>query len=90
MMRPMSKREQLDGAQECLEMVRTALERCGLPMQGCAPMFYDDAICQLASILGRAAGFTMWLDVQRHVAEHEAARVESEHGTILETPTNDS
>jgi len=68
-------REQLAGANECLDMVRAALERCGLPMQGCPPMFYDDAIRALASILGRAAGMEKWIDIQRHVAEHEASRV---------------
>ncbi len=74
--RPESVREQLQGANECLDMVREALEKLGLPMGGCPPMFYDDAIRQLASVLGRAAGMTMWLDVHRYVAEHEAARVE--------------
>jgi len=57
-------------------MVRETLERCGLPMQGCPPMFYEDAIKNLASILGRAAGMEKWIDVQRFVAEHEAARAE--------------
>lgn len=75
-MKPEPIREQLAGANECLDMVRAALERLGLPMQGCAPMFYDDAIRQLASILGRKAGFATWLDVQRYVAEYQAEREE--------------
>ena len=62
---------ELEMAYGCLDMVREALEYCGLPMQGCAPMFYDDAIRQLAGILGRAAGLERWVDVQRHVAEYE-------------------
>ena len=73
-----SVRDQLSGAWECLNMVREELELAGLPMQGTPPMFYDDAIRALASILGRAAGLEKWIDVQRHVAEHEAARVDAE------------
>ena len=78
-----SIRGQLAGANACLDMVRVALERCGLPMQGCPPMFYDDAIRALASILGRAAGMEKWIDIQRHVAEHEASRASF---GILEAP----
>lgn len=73
-----SVRGQLQGANECLDMVRVALEQLGLQMRGTPPMFYDDAIDQLASILGRAAGMEKWIDIQRHVAEHEAARWQPE------------
>ena len=83
-----SQREQLQGANECLDMVREALEYCGLPMQGCPPMFYDDAIFQVASILGRAAGYEKWVDVQRHIAEHEAAR-EDRDAEVGASPTGE-
>lgn len=65
--------QQLEGANGCLHMVRARLEKLGLPMNGCPPMFYDDAIAQLASILGRKAGLKTWDDIRATVAEHEVA-----------------
>jgi len=73
MTRKYSAADELELANGCLDMVREELEHLGIPMQGCPAMFYNDAIRNLAVILGRAAGMETLLDVQRHVAEYEVA-----------------
>lgn len=57
---------------ECLDMIRNDLEAFGLPMKGCPPMFYNDAVRAIVNILAREAGLTTGWDVVRVVAEHEA------------------
>lgn len=55
-----SLEQQLESADACLMMVREQLERLGLPMGGCPPMMYDDAIRALASRIGRYGGLRTW------------------------------
>lgn len=64
---------ELDLADGCLAMIRDALERdCGLPMQGCPPMMYDDAIRVVVTRLGRAAGLHTWDEVRNVIAKPTA------------------
>lgn len=72
-------KDDLVAANECLDMVREALENLGLDMNGTPPMMYDDAIRQVASILGRKAGLLTGLGIAGVVAEHEAARKRPHH-----------
>ena len=71
--------DDLEMANGCLDMIREELELLGLDMKGCPAMFYDDAIRRIAAILGRAAGFDAFHDVQRFIAEHEAEWVVPRH-----------
>lgn len=64
--------ENLRGADECLDMVRETLESLGLDMSSTPPMSYNDAIRQVAQILGRKAGLRTWAGIAGVVAEHEA------------------
>jgi len=72
--RQAQRRDDALAAAECLEMVRETLEELGLDMSGTPPMMYNDAVRQLASILGRKAGLLTGLGIAGVVAEHEAAR----------------
>lgn len=54
---------------ECLDMIREDLEAFGLSMKGCPPMFYNDAVRAVVSILAREAGLTTGWDVVRVIAE---------------------
>lgn len=47
-------------AEECLDMVRQRLESCGLSMDGCPPMMYDDAITTLVARIGKYAEIRTW------------------------------
>lgn len=60
-------RDELELANGCLDMVREELESLGLPMAGCAPMFYGDAIHNVAVRLGCAAGFTTRDEIRKVV-----------------------
>jgi hypothetical protein len=62
-------RDEAAASWECLEMVRARLEALGMSMKGCPPMFYDDAVANLAQRLGRKAGLTTWEEVRAVVAE---------------------
>lgn len=73
-------------AWECLDMVRERLEHLGLAMKHTPPMFYDDAIAALASILGRAAGLTTGWDVTWTVVEHQANLTEQAMGRGPQEP----
>lgn len=79
-------RDELEMANGCLDMVREELEHLGLPMKGCPPMFYNDAIRNLAVILGRAAHMETLIDMQRHVAEYESGHSEPLAGPQQENP----
>jgi hypothetical protein len=54
-------------------MVRSQIVATGLPMDGCPPMMYDDAIRNLVCILGRAAGFKTWDEMRAHVEQNAKA-----------------
>jgi hypothetical protein len=55
-------------------MVRETLESLGLDMKGTPPMNYNDAMRQVAQILGRKAGLKTWAGIAGVVAEHEATK----------------
>jgi hypothetical protein len=67
-------RDDLEMANGCLQMVHEALEDLGLDMGATPPMNYNDAIRQVAQILGRRAGLQTWAGIAGVVAEHEAAK----------------
>jgi len=73
-MRQSPVRQDLEMANGCLDMVRETLESLGLDMKATPAMNYNDAIRQIAQILGRKAGLQTWAGIAGIVAEHEAAQ----------------
>lgn len=74
-------REELEGARECLAMVRERIEVLGHPMDNTPPYSYDDAISNL--VFGRlkeAGAFP------GHVATVRYERVEDEEEKYREVP----
>lgn len=71
----MTKRElarDLEMADGCLDMVRGDLEAFGLDMDGCPPMFYNDALRNLVARLAKYAGLHTTDDVRAVVRRRTA------------------
>ncbi len=71
-MRDLTAVEQLEMADGCLLMIRERLEMCGMEMDGCAAMFYDDAISNLVYRLGYRNGLRTWDQVRAEVRRSTA------------------
>lgn len=67
-------RDELEMANGCLDMVREELVALGMNMDGCPAMFYNDAIRNVAVILGLRAGLAEYEDVKRVLQEHAVNR----------------
>ena len=66
-MKMLTAAQELDMADGCLLMIRERLEMCGMEMDGCPPMMYDDAISNLVYRLGRRNGLRTWDQVRAEV-----------------------
>lgn len=63
--------EALEMADSCLEMIRKGLDDKGIPMEQCPPMFYPEAIHNLAVWTAKASR-DCWRDHQWHGEEVKA------------------
>lgn len=62
-------RDELELANGCLDMVREEIVAWGLPMEGCAPMFYNDAIHNVVVTLAAKAGLSTRDEVRNLLRE---------------------